>query len=47
VSLEALSCVIQEFFRNITALLHGTPHYSQAILKRIGNRAGCTRSLVG
>jgi hypothetical protein len=37
---------MQEFFSTITALLHGTPHYSQAILKRIGNRAGSARSLV-
>jgi len=46
VSLEALSCVIQEFFGGITALLHGTPQYSHAILKHIGNRAGCTRNRI-
>jgi len=46
VSLDALSCVIQEFFGSIAALFCGTPHYSHAILYRIGDRAGCTRSPV-
>jgi hypothetical protein len=46
VPLDALSCVIQEFFGSITALLCGTPHYSHTILDRIGNRTGCARSLV-
>jgi len=46
VSLDALSCVIQEFFGSIAALFCGTPQYSYAILDRIGNRTGCTRSLV-
>jgi hypothetical protein len=46
VSLDALSCVIQEFFGSIAALFCGTPHYSHAILYQIGDRAGCTRSPV-
>jgi hypothetical protein len=46
VSLDALSCVIQEFFGSIAALFCGTPHYSYAVLYCIGNRAGCTRGLV-
>jgi hypothetical protein len=46
VSLEALSCVIQEFFRGIAALFCGTLRYSYAILYCIGNRTGCTGSLV-
>jgi hypothetical protein len=46
VSLEALSCVIQEFFGSIATLFCGTSHYSYAILYCIGNRTGCTRSLV-
>jgi hypothetical protein len=41
VSLQALSCVIQDFFGSIAALLCGTPHYSHAILDRVGNRTGC------
>ncbi len=45
-SLETLSRIIQEFFGSIPALLYGTPHDSHAIVKRIGNRAGCARSLV-
>src|SRR5579863_3376752 len=32
VSLDALSCVIQEFFRGIAAPLRGAPHYSHAVL---------------
>jgi hypothetical protein len=46
VPLEALSCVIQEFFGSIAALFCGTPHYSYAVLYCVGNRTGCTRSLV-
>jgi hypothetical protein len=46
VSLEALSCVIQKTFGSIAALFCGAPHYSYAILYCIGNRSGCTRSLV-
>jgi len=46
VSLNALSCVIQEFFGSIAALFCGTPRYSYAIVDCIGNRAGCARSLV-
>ncbi|SPF41902.1 hypothetical protein SBA1_400047 [Candidatus Sulfotelmatobacter kueseliae] len=45
-SLDALSCVDQEFFGDIAALFCDTPHYSDAILYCIGNRTGCTRSLV-
>jgi hypothetical protein len=41
VSLEALSCVIQDLFGSIAALLCGPPHHSYAILDRIGNRTGC------
>jgi hypothetical protein len=43
VSLDALSCVIQDFFGSVATLLCGTPHYSHAILYRIGNRTGCSR----
>jgi len=32
VSLDALSCVDQEFFGDIAALFCDTPHYSDAIL---------------
>jgi len=46
VSLEALCCVIQKFFGCIAALFCAAPHYSYAILYCIGNRSGCTRSLV-
>jgi hypothetical protein len=46
VSLEAASCLIQEFFASIATLLCGMPHYSHAILYRIGNRACCARGLV-
>jgi hypothetical protein len=46
VSLDALSCVIQEFFRGVAAPFCGTPHDSDPILDGIGNRAGCARSLV-
>jgi len=41
-----MSCVIQEFFGSLDALFCGTSHYAYAILDRIGNRAGCTRSLL-
>jgi hypothetical protein len=46
VSLEATSCLIQEFFAGIATLLRDMPHDSHAILYRIGNRACCARSLV-
>jgi hypothetical protein len=45
-SLEATSCVIQELFGSVTTVLRGMSHYPHAILYRIGNRAGCARSLV-
>jgi hypothetical protein len=41
VSLEALSCVIQDFFGSIAALLCDTPYCSDSIPYRIGNCAGC------
>jgi hypothetical protein len=44
--MDALSCVIQELFGSITALLYSPAHYFCAIVYSIGNRAGCTRSLV-
>jgi hypothetical protein len=37
-SLDALSCVLQEFFGSITALFCGAPHYSNTIIDGIGNR---------
>ena len=43
---DALSCVIQEVFGSIATLFRSTPHCSYAVLDRIGNRAGHTRSLV-
>jgi hypothetical protein len=44
--LDALSCVIQEFFSSIAALFCGTPHYSDAILYYcVGDRTGCVGSL--
>jgi len=46
VSLEALSCVIQELFRGIATLFCGTSHHSYAILYCVSNRAGCAGSLV-
>jgi hypothetical protein len=46
VALDALTCVIQEFFRSIAALFCGTPHCPCAIRDGIGNRAACARSLV-
>ena len=46
VSLDALSCVIQEFFSSIAALFCGTFHYSHAILYYcVGDRTGCAGSL--
>jgi len=45
-SLDALSCVIQEFFSGIAATLCSTPRYSHPILYCLGNRTGCTRRLV-
>jgi hypothetical protein len=47
VPLQALGCFIQEFFRYVAAVLRGVPHYSHAILNRIGDRAGGARGLVG
>jgi hypothetical protein len=44
--LEALSRVVQEFFGRVPALLRGIPDHSNSIFDRIGNRAGCARSLV-
>jgi hypothetical protein len=46
VSLDALSCVLQEFFSGITALFCGAPHYSNTIVDGIRNRTGGTGSLV-
>jgi hypothetical protein len=46
VSLQAPGCVIQEFFGGIAALLCGAPRYTYAVLDCIGNRIGCTRSLM-
>jgi hypothetical protein len=46
VTLDPLSCVIQEFLDGIATLFRGTPRYSYAIVNCIGNRAGCARSLV-
>ena len=45
-SLDALSCVIQEFFSSIAALFRGMLHYSDAILGFcIGDRTGRVGSL--
>jgi hypothetical protein len=41
-----MSCLIQEFFARIAALLRGMPHGSYAILYRVGDGACCARSLV-
>ena len=38
-SLDALSCVIQEFFGSIAALFCGAPRYSYAIVNCIADRA--------
>jgi hypothetical protein len=46
VPLKAMSCLIQELFARIAALLRGMPYGSYAILDRIGNRARCAGSLV-
>jgi hypothetical protein len=46
VPLKAMSCLIQEFFARIAALLRGMPHGSYAILYRVGDGACCARSLV-
>jgi hypothetical protein len=46
VPLEALGCLIQEFFARIAALLRSMPYCSYAILYCIGNGACCARSLV-
>jgi hypothetical protein len=46
VSLDALSCVVQEFFRSITALFGSAPYYSDAVPDCIGDRARCTRRLM-
>jgi len=44
--MEAMGCLIQEFFASVAALLRGTLYNSHAIPYRIGNRASCARSLV-
>jgi hypothetical protein len=44
--LEAMGCLIQEFFASVATLLHGMLYDSHSILYRIGNRACCARSLV-
>jgi hypothetical protein len=46
VSLDALSCVIQEFFGSIAALFRSAPRHSHAFLNCVSDRAGCARSLV-
>jgi hypothetical protein len=46
VSLDALSCVVQEFFRGIATLSCGTPHYSNSILDSVANRSCGAGSLV-
>jgi hypothetical protein len=46
VLLEALSCLFQELFARIAALLRGMPHGSYALLYRIGNGACCASRLV-
>jgi hypothetical protein len=45
VPLHALSRVIEELFGSIAAALRHTPHYADAILYGIGDRAGCAKSL--
>jgi hypothetical protein len=47
VAVDAMSSVIQELFGNVASLFYSPPHYVCAVLYRIGNRAGRTRSLVG
>jgi hypothetical protein len=37
--LEAIRCLIQEFFPRIATLFRGMPHGSYPILHRIGDRA--------
>ena len=44
--LEALSCVVQEFFGSIASLFRCTPHYSDTVSDCIRDRAGCTGSLM-
>jgi len=39
VTLDALSCVIQELFRSIATLFGGAPHYSDAVSDCVGDRA--------
>jgi hypothetical protein len=46
VPLEALRCLIQEFFTSIASLLRGMPHGSHAIPYRVGDCSCCARSLV-
>jgi hypothetical protein len=46
VPLEALRCVVQEFFGSITALPRGASHCSYAIPNCIRNRAGGASRLV-
>jgi hypothetical protein len=43
VPLDALGCVIKEFFGSIAALFCGAPYCSHAIFNRVGNRACCAR----
>jgi hypothetical protein len=45
-SLDALGCVIKEFFGRVAALFCDTPHNSYAFLYRVGNRTACPSSLV-
>jgi hypothetical protein len=46
VSLEARSCVIEELFGSIAALLGSASHKSYAVVDCIPNRTRCTRRLV-
>ena len=45
--LNTMSCMIQDVFAGIEALLRSVPNSPYAILYRIGNRACCARGLVG
>jgi hypothetical protein len=44
--LEALRCVIQEFFGGIATLFCGATYYPYAVFYCIRNRTGCTRGLL-
>jgi hypothetical protein len=46
VPLNALGCVINEFFCSVATLFCGTLDYSYAVLDCVSNRAGGARSLV-